>query len=199
MLQMYTIFKNDCSILLTDNPKNKHKKNFYYWHEINFEDLLFKIENDKIHSLILYHFDIDRMWSDFLKEFEVIEAAGGVILNSSEDILFILRNGKWDLPKGKIEKNETISEAAMREVKEECGISNVNLGEFIATTYHIYYENDQRVLKISHWYKMICNSNRFKPQLEEGITQVVWKNKDEVNLAIQNSYPNIKLLIEKLD
>jgi len=196
---MYTIFKNDCSIFLTDNPKNKGENNFYSWVNIDKKKLFSKIENDKICNLILYHSDLNFMWNDFLKQFKVVEAAGGVVMNSSKEILFIFRNGKWDLPKGKIEKGETIQETAIREVREECGISNINLGDFFTTTYHIYTEKDQEILKISHWYKMTCNSNRFIPQIEEGITEVVWKNKKKIDIALQNTYPNIKLLIQDLN
>jgi NUDIX domain-containing protein len=196
---MYTIFKNDCSILLTDNPKNKDENNFYSWFKIDKKRLFSKIENDRICSLVLYHSDLKFMWNDFLSLFKVVEAAGGVVMNSSKDILFIFRNGKWDLPKGKVEKGETIQETAIREVQEECGISNISLGDFLTATYHIYTEKDQEILKISHWYKMTSNSNLFIPQIKEGITRVMWKNKKEIDIALQNTYPNIKLLIQELN
>jgi len=196
---MYTIFKNDCSIFLTDNPKNKEKNNFYSWVNIDKKKLFSKIEKDKNCSLILYHPDLNLMWNKFLKHFKVIEAAGGVVMNQSKDILFIFRNKKWDLPKGKVEKGETIQETAIREVQEECGITNINLGDFLTTTYHIYAEKDKEILKISHWYIMDCNSSTFKPQIKEGITKVVWKNKKEIDKALQNTYPNIELLIKNLN
>ncbi|MEN8188181.1 MAG: NUDIX hydrolase, partial [Bacteroidota bacterium] len=81
---------------------------------------------------------------------------------------------------------------------EESGITNLILNEFSATTYHIYEENDREILKISHWYKMAGNAGELKPQLEEGITEVIWKNKEEVKMAMQNTYPNIKLLIDNI-
>jgi len=199
MLQMYTIFKNDCSIILTDCLKNKDGNNFYFWKNVTLKNLLFKIDNNKMKSLILYHANMKLLWDEFSNQFVIIEAAGGIVSNNKNDILFIYRSDKWDLPKGKVEKGETFQETAIREVQEECGVIKLTLKDFLYTTYHIYKENNREVLKISHWFKMLCNESRLIPQIEEDITKVVWKNKKEVKKALQNSYPNIKLLIEKLD
>lgn len=194
---MYTIFKNESSIILTDNLKNKGETNFNYFNKVNLKDLL-KDLDEKIFQIILYHPDLDLMWQTFKNNFDVIEAAGGVIKNKKNEILFIFRNGKWDLPKGKIEGNENTKAAALREVREECGIENVTLHNFILSTYHIYPEKGNEILKISHWYAMTSNENRFIPQIEEGITEVVWKNNDQVQKALQNTYHNILLLIRKV-
>ncbi len=196
---MYTIFKNDCSILLTDCLKNKDGNNFYYWKNVTLKNLLFKIDNNKMKSLILYHSDMKLLWKEFSNQFKIIEAAGGIVSNKKNDILFIFRLDKWDLPKGKVEKGEAIQETAIREVQEECGINKLTLGDFLYTTYHTYKENNKEILKISHWFKMFCDENKLIPQIEEDITRVAWKNKKEVQMALENSYPNIKLLIEKLD
>ena len=54
-----------------------------------------------------------------LKKYTLIEAAGGLVVNDEGKILMILRRGKWDLPKGKLDENETIEKCAEREVIEE--------------------------------------------------------------------------------
>ncbi|MBE9490133.1 MAG: NUDIX domain-containing protein, partial [Bacteroidetes bacterium] len=132
------------------------------------------------------------------KNFKVIEAAGGVVQNDEKAVLFIFRNKKWDLPKGKVEKDESIQETALREVEEECGVFDLKLGDFITKTYHIYEYKKQQILKISHWYKMKSSTKSLKPQIEEDITEVVWKNDNQIQLALKNTYPNIKLLLKSL-
>ena len=67
-----------------------------------------------------------------------IIAAGGLVTNPQGQILWIFRRGFWDLPKGKVEKMESIEEAALREVEEECGIKQLVLDKLIDKTYHIY-------------------------------------------------------------
>ncbi len=194
---MYTIFKNESSITLTDSLKNEVKKRFYYFNKVNLKDLL-KGLDEKIFQITVYHPDLELMWQTFKNNFDVIEAAGGVIKNKNNDILFIFRNGKWDLPKGKIENKENAETAALREVQEECGIENVTLNNFILSSYHIYSENGKEILKISHWYAMTSNDTRFNPQIEEGITEVVWKNNGQVQKALQNTYQNIRVLIRNV-
>ncbi len=193
---MYTIFKDDSSIILTDNLKYSDDIHFFYFNKVNLKDLLYKTDNDTLH-IILYDVDIEKMWSDFLKNFEVIEAAGGVVQNDEKEVLFIFRNEKWDLPKGKVEKDESVQETALREVEEECGVFDLKLGDFITKTYHIYEYKKQQILKVSHWYKMKSSTKSLKPQIEEDITEVVWKNDNQIQLALNNTYPNIKLLLKK--
>jgi len=195
---MYTIFKNESSIILTDSLMNKEETYFYYYNEVNLKDLLNVLDN-KIFKIILYHHDLEFMWRKFMNYFHVIEAAGGVVRNSNNNILFIFRNGKWDLPKGKVECNENIEAAAVREVQEECGIENITLGDFILKTYHIYPEKEKEVLKISHWFSMTSSEKEFIPQIEEGITEVVWKNGEQVQKALENTYQNIALLIRNVE
>ena len=194
---MYTIFKENSSIILTDKLEKTKINNFYFYNDINLRDLLSEIKNDNL-SIILFHPDLEEMWSSFKNYFKVIEAAGGLVQNPDKEILFIYRNNIWDLPKGKIEKNEKVSEAAIREVQEECGLEMVFLGDFITKTYHIYEYENQEILKISHWFFMESNEINLVPQLEEDITEVVWKNEEETKEAIKNTYPNIKLLINRL-
>ena len=194
---MYTIFKDDSSIILTDNLKYSDEIHFFYFNKINLEDLLNKIENNTLH-ITLYDADIEMMWNDFSKNFKLIEAAGGVVQNEEKAVLFIFRNEKWDLPKGKVEKDESIQETALREVEEECGVFDLKLGDFITKTYHIYEYKKQQILKISHWYKMKSSTKSLKPQVEEDITEAVWKNDKQMQQALKNTYPNIKLLLKSL-
>lgn len=126
------------------------------------------------------------------RKIRVIEAAGGLVKNELNKYLFIKRNGKWDLPKGKLEENEKKRDAAVREVEEECGIKIKKLGKKLLKTYHIYEIKGKVVLKVSHWYAMEAKSNqKLIPQTEEGITEVKWFSKNDWNIIRSNTYANI--------
>jgi len=195
---MYTIFKNESSIILTDNVIFSTNRNFFYLDKINVKEKLLQIENGEKTELTIYHPNIEFLWNEFSNLFTIIEAAGGLVQNPAKEILFIFRLDKWDLPKGKIEIGEKIEEAALREVEEECGIKKVEIGKFCSTTYHIYKDEEKAdILKITHWFHMKSNALNLKPQLDEAITKAEWKNEEQVEIALQNTYPNVKILIEK--
>ncbi len=107
--------------------------------------------------------------------------------------MWIYRNNIWDLPKGKIEENESITDAALREVKEECGLKGIlEISHKIIVTHHTYQLRDVKILKETHWFFMQFDGDpNTIPQLEEGITEVSWKSKnDSIKLALE-SYPSI--------
>ena len=195
---MYTIFKNDCVFYLTDNKEFSIKPNFYYWDNFSFQDNLIQCDSSVALTFYLYHSDIEFLWQEFKNKFKIIKAAGGVVYNKNNEMLFIYRLDKWDLPKGKVEKGESIPETAIREVQEECGLTNISLEELIGKTYHIYTYKKNEILKISYWYKMYSDENELIPQLEEDITKVEWKSEVGIKKAMQNTYANIKLLIESI-
>ena len=127
----------------------------------------------------------------FIKEFIFIEAAGGLINNDKDQYLFIYRHDTWDLPKGKLEKKEVPDKAAIRECREECGLKEIKLNEFLTNTYHIYFYKKDWALKKTYWYRMFCNETNLVPQLEESITAVAWKNISEIPAMLTNTYTNI--------
>ncbi len=135
---------------------------------------------------------------EFIEEYTVIQAAGGLVFNKNNELLTIKRNGIWDLPKGKIERHEDQIAAALREVMEETGINHLNISEKIGETYHAYYEDEAILLKETHWYRMNSSSSAaLKPQEEEGITEanfapIEWFNSDEFK-----SYSSIHDIIKK--
>ncbi len=196
---MYVIFKNELEIILTDKLENQAKKNFFFWDALS--DAIFweVLNKENISKIYFYHVSLDLLWSAFKNRFKKITAAGGMVRNSNGKILFIFRNGKWDLPKGKVEKGEDIRDAAIREVQEECGIENVICDQIaLQNTYHIYKEKEEVILKESVWFAMQSNDQNLTPQLEEGITKVVWLKPNEMSSALKNTYPNIKLLINSV-
>ncbi len=130
------------------------------------------------------------------KKLTVIKAAGGLVENNKAEFLFIYRNKKWDLPKGKAEKGEKIKVTAVREVEEECGVEILKRGKLLCKTYHIYEMNATVILKRTTWYKMkVKGAPKLIPQKEEGITSAVWVDPNQIKTKIKNTYP---LIIEVL-
>lgn len=192
---MFTIFINNNPIYLTDSLEYSDDRNFFKFDEVDVQVLIQKFENDDINYIYLYGSDIQLLFLNFSKNFKVIEAAGGIVQNSKGEILFIFRNGIWDLPKGKMEKNEKIEEAAIREVEEECGIKNLQLERLLDKTYHIYNMSHEYIFKITYWFLMRSDfKGDFKPQIEEGITKVEWVSQQNLTNVLANSFANIKLL-----
>ncbi|MDP4600833.1 MAG: NUDIX domain-containing protein [Polaribacter sp.] len=160
------------------------------------DEVIQELKNEEIEGVNLYSTDLENDWKLFLKNFDVIKAAGGLVINPNKKVLFIYRNNVWDLPKGHIEKNESTESAAVREVEEECGIENSTIIQKLIITYHIYFLDGIK-LKETHWFLMHSDdSKNLIPQLEEGITEVAFKNNDEIEMAFKNTYPNIKMVYE---
>ncbi|MGK7395095.1 MAG: NUDIX hydrolase [Candidatus Cyclobacteriaceae bacterium M3_2C_046] len=125
------------------------------------------------------------------RKFSIIKAGGGLVVKDDK-FLLIHRLGKWDLPKGKLEKGEKVKKGAIREVEEECNIK-VRLGQKICHTWHTYTRNNKRILKKTSWYLMhIVDESNMAPQKEEDITDVRWMLPRDTKIALYNSYPNIR-------
>ena len=130
----------------------------------------------------------------------IIIAAGGLVWNEKNQLLMIFRQGKWDLPKGKIDDGEKIEECAMREVMEETGLNDVRIGNLIGVTQHEYYDKyiHQQAVKESHWFAMKATSNqRLVPQTDEDITEIKWVEVKSIHQYLKNSYLNIELIIKQ--
>jgi mutator protein MutT len=159
----------------------------------NLLDLLDK--NRQMKAVVLYHPDVEMLWQEFQSCFKVLEAAGGYVLNEQEELLVFYRRGSWDLPKGKIDPGETPEQAAVREVQEETGLQNIHLEDFIAHTYHTYELKDQRILKITWWYRMHTTDTRVVPQTEEDIEEIIWVKPSAWLESGVVVYPNIREII----
>ena len=135
-------------------------------------------------------------WDDFCAKYCLIIAAGGVVYNAEDQILMIFRNQKWDLPKGKLEIGEDIQQCAIREVEEECGISNLKIIGKLQSTYHTYEIHGKSMLKHTYWFKMNTDYiSKLTPQIEEGITKVEWVSKKDIPKKLKNTYASIKQLL----
>lgn len=125
----------------------------------------------------------------FFSNFKKIKAAGGIV-KSDDQQLFIKRNGKWDIPKGKMEKGEKPRETAIREIQEECGLKGeLTIESKLMKTYHCYFMDEQSVLKKTTWFVLNYNGSKTtKAQSEEGITEVVWLKKSQLAKVKKNTY-----------
>jgi len=195
MTQMYKVFINNKCIFLSndkDDFSGRTGKTFTYTNE---SDLLTAIEEfDKTRSaenlFVLGH------PKRILDLFPHIEAAGGLVKKVGGQILFIFRFGRWDLPKGKMEENETYAETAVREVTEETGVTGLEIIKELCPTYHTYRLNGKRVIKITHWFEMSYkDDSNILPQSAEDITVVKWLNKKDIPWIMIDSYASIVELL----
>lgn len=143
--------------------------------------------------------DVERNLQVIKKHVKYIEAAGGAVYNTLGQLLLIRRLGKWDLPKGKLEAGESVEECAIREVEEECGISELVITGQLPDTYHMYLLSGKRVLKKSVWFRMNTSSwMNAKPQTEENIEEVKWVYPDELDIPSLDTYATIRFLLREL-
>lgn len=195
---MYKVFVNEKKLTISKYPADV-EKNLRYEGFATLEIAIDLLENTSCPQMNVYGEDIEEIWEDFTHMFRVVEAAGGIVSNKEGKILFIHRLGKWDLPKGKIEKDESLEQAALREVEEETALQELILEEFVNNTFHVYKErNGNRILKTTYWFKMSYVGEKDPvPQTEEGITEVSWKNQDEIQQEVfPKTFQNIKLILQ---
>lgn len=134
-----------------------------------------------------------------LKEFQLVEAGGGIVQNPMGEILLIFRRGKWDLPKGKLDKGESIQECALREVSEETGLNDLKLINPFTITYHTYKEKGKLILKESHWFLMEYHGNETPvPQLEEQITLIKWVAKKDLSIYFSETFVAVRDILQSL-
>jgi 8-oxo-dGTP pyrophosphatase MutT (NUDIX family) len=199
MGQKYKVFINTKLIILTTSlPKSKHSLVLPLG-PTSFKAILQVLKESKAKKIYLIGDDSVTLLETFKSKLTVVQAGGGLVRNQSGKILFIFRKGKWDLPKGKIDKGETLEEGAKREVKEETGIKKLQLNGLAGVTYHIFKRNDKYQLKETHWFFMETTyTGKLKPELQEEITKAKWKGPKKTAKALENSYGNIKYLLKDL-
>lgn len=192
---MYKVFIKDVPIILSTQKNIGKQYTAIPLKEVDFKKLIKDIQKGRLHYVNLYHPDKAMIESLLLEKIPAVVAAGGMVFNSKMEVLFIKRNNRWDLPKGRVEKREAIEDAAIREVMEETGVKKLELGEFITKTYHVFKRNGKWKLKVTHWYTMHSDyKGELEPQEEEGIEKVRWKNFEKSQKALKNTYANVKLL-----
>ena len=191
---MYKVFINKLSIILTSKNKSLSQENSFLLSSITLNEILKKVRKHK--KIFLYHPKKSELLKVFKSKIKVIFASGGIVKNDNNQILFIYRRGKWDLPKGKAEKGESIRETAVREVIEETGIEKLKIDKYFSNTFHIVRNNKKYFLKETSWFLMSSNfKGKLKPQLKEGIKSVKWKTFDDAKKIKKKTYGNISIIL----
>ncbi len=194
---MYKVFVNERPLILTNKLSETANGEYFPLNPDTIQEAIKALMKNKLETAYIYHPNHEEILRKFSKKIPLVTAAGGVVANKEGKVLFIYRNDKWDLPKGKIDKGETIEECALREVEEETGVKGLKIENFLRTTYHIFRRNGIYKLKEVHWFAMRTSySGKLIGQKDEGIEKVKWKGPGKIKKALENSYINIKTLFE---
>ena len=188
MIAAYSFYAKEQVLVVRYTGKKKHL--------LQYIDML---EKTRRYDGVIIHTDYyEDLKADFKSLYKKITAAGGVVVNPANEVLFIFRKGHWDLPKGKLDAGESRSDAALREVAEETGISDLVLKSKICKTRHTYRENGKRILKINWWYYMTSDGKqKTKPQKEEKITKAEWINPGELLQTNPKMFRSIKEVLRQ--
>lgn len=158
-------------------------------------------------SVLIVADTAEKLEKIFFSGYKQIHAAGGAVFNNEGKLLMMFRRGKWDLPKGKVDKGETIREAAVREIEEETGVSRLKIKSPIRflngkqdCTFHTYDLNRKKILKATYWFRMSSSDkNALVPQESEGIELVEWCSKVKVKEYLKNSYHSIEEVVAQIN
>lgn len=199
---MYKVFINEIALNFTDFTENLEPVYEREYDSIlafgqSAEEIVLRLRNSGFRNILIRTDYLAKEWEQFCTLFVFVEAAGGLVRNEALEYLFIKRLGVWDLPKGHLEKGESLDQAALREVLEECGDLNLELEHFIRFTYHCYFFKDKWRVKRTAWYAMNSKGEfNLIPQEEEGIQEVSFLNKDQIYTELPTSYANIKSVLK---
>ncbi|RLD44430.1 MAG: hypothetical protein DRI86_07570 [Bacteroidetes bacterium] len=196
---MYKVFKDNWLFILADSNDIPHIADAITICITNAEDVIriisgydTTIDSDTI--IVLYS-NLGELITVFENNYLLKVAAGGWVFNNIGDVMMIDRLNYWDIPKGHIEKNETLQICAIREVEEETGIANLSIVEELGISRHLfrYSEGSPEILKVTHWFRMYSNySGTFNPQISEGVEKVEWVSSDRINEYLYKSYRSLQ-------
>lgn len=204
MAQSYKVFFNDRTLFLTESvlDLNFSKASIQCFNptEQEFIEFVDSFNNDSTipSAAVMLDDSLSELLQRLKLHYKYIQAAGGLVENKDGLYLVIHRLGCWDLPKGKVEKDERIASAAVREVEEECGIENPTIQTQICSTFHTYLHKGAMVLKETFWYKMGYDGDEMPmPQTSENIAIAKWIDKEQIEEILKNTYPSIKEVFQK--
>jgi 8-oxo-dGTP pyrophosphatase MutT (NUDIX family) len=127
------------------------------------------------------------------------KSAGGVVVRPTdgEHRVLLIRDpyGKWGLPKGHLEDGEGNEEAALREVNEETGLEDLELGVDLGEIDWTFRRDRRLIQKFCRFYLMTSSEGEARPELAEGITECRWLTLEE---AVQTvAYDNARVILAR--
>ncbi|GMN05691.1 NUDIX domain-containing protein [Croceitalea sp. MTPC5] len=193
---MYKVFVNESPLILTNEKPDNSVGNVFLMDDNAIDYAITSLSKNLLSEAYIYD-PSEQILEKFSSKIPIVVAAGGLVRNKKGKVLFIFRNKKWDLPKGKLDKGESIEDAAIREVEEETGVKGLVIDKYLRTTYHIFKRGGKYKLKKVFWFTMDTSYNgALVAQEDEGITKVKWKGPKKIKKALKKSYFNIKILFE---
>ncbi len=195
-MQIYKVFIDNKPVFFEINPEST--EDFLSIEEIR--NGLAEFKNSDFTDLYI-EIESEAVFNSVFENYKFVEAAGGLV-ELNKKYLFIKRDGKWDIPKGKLEAGETIEEAAVREIMEECGLTTPPLIEkHLLNTYHTYVRKEKNHLKKTYWYLLKAgdDNTELTPQLEEAITEAVYLPKAAFDTIKKNTYKSIKDVLKAIN
>lgn len=109
----------------------------------------------------------------------------------------MIRHGIPDFPKGHLDSQEQPHEAALREVSEETGLNRLEIFATAPETWHAYQQSGIWHLKRTRWFLMSTrNDYDLKPQLEEGITELVWAGSNDIEGYLAATYRSLREILK---
>jgi 8-oxo-dGTP pyrophosphatase MutT (NUDIX family) len=195
MVRDYKIYYNDSLVLLTDEPgqsnknftkviKGEEEADAFFKHSLQFD-------GSTNENVLIVTDKSAQVMRRFLEGVKLVIAGGGIVSNEKDELLLIFRRGKWDMPKGKIEKGEHIIDGARREVTEETGIRIESVEKEPRLTYHAYQLRGKNCLKETSWFGMHATGQQPAPQIEEDIQEARWVKKSDLQKYKDKCYPLI--------
>ncbi len=198
---MYKVFLRDKVICFTSPDESVLSRDFVLLDPdlSSIQEILSKIDKQKdCNTFYLLNADPEKLFINFYTRMKIVAAAGGVVTNGDNEMLFIYRRGHWDLPKGKIDFGETEEHAAVREVTEETGLKNLRIVHRLSSSYHVYTIGHEWILKETHWFLMESTGEGvLKPQIEEGISDLEWVEQHKIANMVEKVYLSLQSVVEE--
>ncbi len=196
MEDSYAVYYDAKTILFLQESCDRSSGNAMTGNAVDWDTFFSFLHSDKT-MLVFSGKDPAKLFRQFSTLFHCIDAAGGLVTDPSGYFLFIFKRGRWDLPKGSVEKHETVEKAAIREIEEECGIRKLEIVHALPKTFHVYpLDQKHWALKKTHWFFVRTSTCcQVDPQTSEGITLAEWKHPDALDEVYANTYANIRELL----